>query len=175
MIAILAATAALLRLEGRIWWCAAGDLALWTSDAWGRHNSQHLLDPYSFTHVLHGLALWGALALVAPTVAASWRGVVGLGLEAAWEVLENSPWVIDRYRAATAAVGYSGDSVLNVLGDVVACGVGLYLAHRLGWRWSLVLFVVTEIVLLAWIRDGLTLNVVMLVHPSDAIRAWQMH
>lgn len=99
--------------------------------------------------------------------------MIALGVEAAWEILENSPWIIDRYRAATAAVGYTGDSVTNSLGDVAACGIGLVLASRLGWRWSTALFVATEVVLLVWIRDSLLLNVVMLVHPIDAIRVWQ--
>jgi hypothetical protein len=175
VLAIFIATAVLLRFEGRIWWCADGHLTPWTSDAWGRHNSQHLLDPYSFTHVLHGFVFWAALALMAPsTIAAEWRFVLCLGIEAAWEVVENTSWAIERYREATAAIGYTGDSVMNALGDVAACGVGLVLVQRLGWRWSAAMFVVTELVLLAWIRDGLVLNVVMLIAPSDAVRQWQM-
>lgn len=162
-----------LRLEGRRWWCARGDLALWSSDAWGPHNSQHLLDPYSFTHVLHGLVFWWALRPLAGTIAARWRVVLGLGLEAVWEVLENAPGVIERYRTATAAVGYAGDSVANVLGDLATCALGLGLAARLGWRWSAAIFVATELVLLVWIRDGLVLNVLMLVAPSDAVLRWQ--
>ncbi len=173
-LAILACSAVLLRMQGRIWWCADGRLTPWTADAFGPHNSQHLLDPYSFTHLLHGLVLWAALSPLAGRIAAPWRVLAGLGLEAAWEVLENAPWVIERYRAGTAAVGYSGDSVMNSLGDIVVCGIGLVLAPRLGWRLSLALFVVTEAILLVWIRDGLVLNVLMLAYPIDAIRQWQM-
>jgi hypothetical protein len=171
---LLAGTALALRLEGRIWWCVDGSPNPWTSDAWGAHNSQHLFDPYTFTHVLHGLVLWGLLKLVAGRVPPWWRAVAALGVEAAWEVLENAPWVIDRYRAATAAVGYTGDSVMNSLGDVVACGAGLVIAHRLGWRWSAALFAATEVLLLLWIRDSLLHNVVMLLYPIDAVRHWQM-
>ncbi len=170
----LACTAMVLSGEGRIWWCAAGDLRPWTSDAWGPHNSQHLLDPYSFTHVLHGLVFWGVLSLVAPKIPIWWRAVMALGIEAVWEIVENAPWVIERYRAATAAVGYNGDTVVNSLGDVAACGLGLVIAQKLGWRWSIALYVVTELALLAWIRDNLTLNVIMLLYPIDAIRQWQM-
>jgi hypothetical protein len=166
-------TAVLLRAEGRIWWCAHRDLTPWSSDAWGPHNSQHLFDPYTLTHVLHGVVFWGALVFVAPALTTPWRFALGLGIEAAWEVLENTPWAIERYRTATAAAGYTGDSVLNALGDVAACGLGLALAARLGWRWSAAIFVVTELVLLAWIRDGLVLNVLMLLHPVESIRQWQ--
>lgn len=170
----LACTAMVLRGEGRIWWCAAGDLRPWTGDAWGPHNSQHLMDPYSLTHVLHGLVFWGALSLAAPKIPIWWRAVMALGIEAVWEVVENAPLVIDRYRAATAAIGYNGDTVVNSLGDVAACGLGLVVAQKLGWRWSIALYVATELVLLAWIRDNLTLNVIMLLYPIDAIRQWQM-
>jgi hypothetical protein len=171
---LLAAAGAALRFEGRVWVCAYGDVGLWAGDAWGPHNSQHLLDPYSFTHVSHGLALWGAVWLLARRVPAAWRAVAALGAEALWEVVENSAWVIDRYRAATAAIGYTGDTVVNSLGDVATCGLGLVLAQRLGWRRSAVVFVALELVLLVWIRDGLVLNVVMLLFPIEAIRRWQL-
>ena len=171
--AVLAAAACLLRWQGRLWWCACGRVLLWSGDAWSSDNSQHLFDPYSFTHVLHGLVLCGLLALALPGVAAAWRLCLAVSLEAAWEVIENSDFVIRRYREATAALGYQGDTVVNSLGDVLACALGFALARRLGFRLSLALFALTEAVLLVWIRDSLVLNVVMLVYPSDAIRAWQ--
>lgn len=90
-----------------------------------------------------------------------------------WEIVENSPWVVDRYRQATAALGYEGDSVVNVVGDVLACTLGFAVARRLGWRGSLALFFAVEIGLLFWIRDNLTLNVVMLFFPVEAIKNWQ--
>jgi hypothetical protein len=172
-LAMFAFTACELRYQGRRWWCACGQPWLWVSDAWGPHNSQHLLDPYSFTHVLHGMILCGLLALSLPRVAPVWRLWITLAAEALWEIVENSAFVIERYRAATAAVGYQGDSIANSLGDILSGGVGFVLAWYLGWRWSVVVFVVIEVVLLFWIRDNLTLDIVMLIHPSEGIKAWQ--
>jgi Protein of unknown function (DUF2585) len=171
---LLALTACELHFQGRRWWCACGHPWLWVSDAWGPHNSQHLFDPYSFTHVLHGVILCGLLALVWPRLAPVWGLWLTLVVEAIWEVIENSAFVIDRYRAATAALGYEGDSIANSLGDILSGGLGFLLARRLGLRWSIVFIVVTEVVLLFWIRDNLTLNIVMLIHPSQAVKTWQL-
>ncbi|HLL77159.1 MAG TPA: DUF2585 family protein [Pyrinomonadaceae bacterium] len=170
---VLAATAGLLRWQGRMWLCDCGRFSLWTSEAWGAETSQQLFDPYSFTHVLHGFAFAGLLALAAPRLAARWRLTLAVALEAAWEVVENTSYVINRYREATAALGYTGDTVVNSLGDIVACGIGFEIARRLGLRLSLLAFAFVEIALLLWIRDSLLLNVLMLLYPSDAIRAWQ--
>jgi hypothetical protein len=169
----LAGAAALLRWQGRAWACDCGRVVVWTGDAWGAETSQQLFDPYSFTHVLHGFAFAGLLADVAPRLSAAWRPFAAVALEAAWEVFENSSYVIDRYREATAALGYTGDTVLNSLGDVAACALGFLVARRLGLRFSLIAFALVEVVLLFWIRDGLLLNVLMLIYPSDAVRAWQ--
>jgi hypothetical protein len=163
---------AALRAEGRRWWCACGRPTPWVSDAWGPHNSQHLFDPYSFTHVLHGLLLCGLLAWAFPRLGWRWRLCLAVCAEVAWEMFENSQFVIDRYRAA-AALGYEGDTVANSLGDVLSCAAGFLLARRLGVRGSVALFLATEAVLLLWVRDSLLLNVVMLIHPIDAIKAWQ--
>src|SRR4051812_31585254 len=105
---IFIGTAALLRSQGRLWWCACGSLDLWSGDPNGPHNSQHLLDPYSFTHVLHGVVFCGLLAWAVPRLAPAWRLVVATLIEAGWELFENSAFVINRYRTATAAVGYEG-------------------------------------------------------------------
>jgi hypothetical protein len=170
---IMAATALLLRGQGRLWWCACQRLLLWTSNAWGSDNSQHLFDPYSFTHVLHGFIFCGLLAWGVPRLSADWRLCLAVLVEAAWEVLENSDFVIRRYREATAALGYEGDTVVNSLGDILACGLGFVVARRLGFRLSLAMFVATEVVLLLWIRDSLTLNVLMLIYPVEGIKTWQ--
>ena len=162
-----------LRLQGRSWWCACGQPYPWVSDARGPHNSQHLLDPYSFTHVLHGVLLCGLLAWTLPRLPSAWRLVLVVGLEALWEVIENSAFVIQRYRAATAALGYQGDTIANSLGDILSCIAGFLLAPRLGIRGSAALCAVIEVVLLLWIHDSLLLNVVMLIYPFDAIKAWQ--
>src|SRR5262249_10250092 len=117
IIIILLGTALELSNQGRRWWCACGQPNLWTADAWGSHNSQHLLDPYSFTHVLHGLALCGVLAWLLPRLAFPWRLCLGVCLEAAWEIVENTDYAIERYRETTAALGYQGDTVANSIGD----------------------------------------------------------
>jgi hypothetical protein len=172
-VTVVIATAVQLRWQGRLWWCACGGWSPWSSDAWGSHTSQHFFDPYSFTHVSHGLVLCGVLALTMRRVPLAWRFALAVGIECAWEMIENSAYVIARYRSATASVGYEGDTVANSLGDILTCAVGFWLASRLGLRWSLALFTVVEFVLLWWIRDNLTLNVVMLIYPLDAVRAWQ--
>jgi hypothetical protein len=174
IMAVLAAAVYQLRSQGRLWLCSCGYFLLWTGDAWSSDNSQHLLDPYSFTHVLHGFLFWWLLAWIAPRLTVVWRFTLAVSFEALWEVLENSNFVIQRYREATFALGYQGDTIINSLGDILLCGAGFLVARRLGLRRSLLLFVVTEIALLFWIRDSLLLNILMLIYPLDGIREWQM-
>jgi hypothetical protein len=171
--AVLAAAAVELRVQGRLWFCACGRVTLWVGDAWNTETSQQLFDPYSLTHVLHGLAFCGLLALLAPRVGWRWRFVLAVACEALWEIIENTDFVIRRYREATAALGYTGDTIINSLGDVLACALGFMLARRLGWLRSLLLFVATEVFLLFWIRDSLILNIILLLYPSERLRAWQ--
>jgi hypothetical protein len=166
--------AALLRLEGRLWICSCGQVWLWAGDTKSAHNSQHIFDPYSFTHVLHGFVFYALLALLAPRLPLLWRLAFSLTIEAAWEVIENSPAIIERYRQATLALGYQGDTVVNSLADILCCGIGFALAHRLGFRRSLAVFILTEVILILWIRDSLILNVLMLLYPIEAIKNWQM-
>ena len=104
----------------------------------------------------------------------TWRLVIVLAIEGLWEILENSNAVIDRYREATASLGYRGDTVVNSMGDIVCCGIGLLIARKLGWLRSLPVFIATEIILALWIRDSLILEIIMLIHPIDAIKAWQL-
>ena len=172
-VALLLATVATLRIEGRIWWCACRTPTPFSTDVNSSHNSQHLLDPYSFSHLLHGLIFYGCLRLLVPRANVGWMLVIALAVEAGWEVLENSPLVIARYRAATAAKGYTGDTIVNSAGDVLSCALGFFVAARLGWRWSVALYVAVDLIMLALIRDNLTLNVIMLLYPLDVIRRWQ--
>ncbi len=174
MVTVVAAAAYQLHRQGRLWWCACGYLWLWSGDAWSADNSQHLFDPYTFTHVLHGVVLYWLLAWGLPRVSPPWRLWLAVSMEALWELFENSTFIIERYRTATISLGYQGDTIVNSLGDILACGIGYVLARRLGFKNSLVLFVAIEVVLLIWIRDSLLLNVVMLIHPIDAIKTWQL-
>jgi hypothetical protein len=171
---ILTATVLLLRNEGRLWICSCGRLSLWAGDICSSNSSQQFLDPYSFTHLLHGFAFCGLLALLIPKVPLRWRLCLAILLEALWEITENSAYVIQRYREVTAALGYQGDTVVNSLGDIASCTVGFMLAYKLGLRRALVLFVAVEVVLLIWIRDSLLLEIIMLLRPISAIKAWQL-
>jgi len=173
-LAILAFTTATLLAMGRRPWCRCGSPRLWVSDAWGPENSQHLLDPYSFTHVTHGVLLYVAIRLVAPAAPLATRALVALAAESGWEIVENSDPVIERYRATTVALGYHGDSVANSIGDILCCMLGFLLAARLPVRVTAAMVVAQEALLLFWIRDSLLVNVVMLVHPIDAVRRWQL-
>jgi hypothetical protein len=177
-IAITTATLLALHAQGRPWWCACGSFVPWSTDINGSHNSQHFVDPYSVSHFEHGLLFFVGLLLL-PQVALAWRFVAALGLECAWELLENSSFIIDRYRAATISSDYYGDSVINSLSDVIFAGLGFLVAWqiakhaKLGWPawWGLV--AVCELGLILTVRDSLMINVIMLAHPIDAIRAWQ--
>lgn len=176
-----------LRLEGRRWWCACGEWSLWKSDVWSSHCSQHLADPYTFTHFSHGLIFCGAIdlwtrracrrgrsdATAGRPPAVGWSLCVVVALAAAWEVAENSAYVIERYRSVTMSLEYLGDSITNSVGDVLACIAGYFTARRLGWLKAAALFVAIEIALLILIRDNLTLNVLMLVWPVEGVKAWQ--
>lgn len=169
---ILIATAIELHWQGRLWSCSCR--SFWTADGWGSQTSQLFLDPYSLTHLLHGLMFAGLLVLLVRRMSAAWRLVCAIAIESAWEVVENTNIVIERYRQATASLGYQGDTVVNSVGDIVCCGVGFMLARKLGWRWSIALFVGVEAVLLVWIRDSLLLEILMLIHPVGAIKTWQL-
>jgi len=171
---VLAASAWQLHHQGRSWWCSCGRAFFWTSDAWSSLTSQTFLDPYSFTHILHGLMFCGLLTLLARGLPTSWRLTIAITIEAIWELIENTNTVIQHYRAATASLGYQGDTVMNSLGDIMCCGIGFMIARKLGWLRSLGLFFLTEAVLLIWIRDSLLLEILMLVHPFNAIKIWQV-
>ena len=164
-----------LRAEGRIWWCKLGDYSIYVNEAWNSsHTSQHFLDPYSLTHVLHGVLFFWLATLIFSSLSAVWRFFIAISAEAAWEILENSNFIIEKYRATTASFDYLGDSVFNSIGDILACTCGFWIAYKLGWWKSLAFFLLVEIVLLLWIHDGLLINVLMLIYPIDAIKQWQL-
>lgn len=151
-----------------------GPVRLWSGDINSAQNSQQLADPYTFSHLIHGAAFYGVTRAIFGGEPLMLRALVSVGVEAAWEVYENTDRVINRYRSETIAKGYFGDSVLNSMSDILACVVGFVLAWKLPTRVTVAWIVVTEFTLAWLIRDNLTLNIIMLVHPVDAIRRWQM-
>ncbi len=173
MFIIVIAAMFALRFEGRVWWCEAGDYSPWAWNIWSRHNSQHLIDPYSFTHVLHGILEFWLIGLVFRKVPIVWRMVIAIFIEGSWEVAENSSYIINRYREETISLDYFGDSIFNSISDILCCATGFVLAYKLRFWKSLFLFIATEIILILLIRDSLIINIIMLIYPIDAIKAWQ--
>ena len=162
-----------LHRQGRGWWCDCRR-AFWTSDAWGSLTSQTFLDPYSFTHLLHGVLFFWLIYWLAPRWPVRTQLLLATAAEAAWELFENTNFVIERYRSTTAALGYNGDTVANSFGDILCCIVGFLIAQRLGLRRSLILFLAFELILIVWIHDSLLLEILMLIAPINAIKAWQL-
>lgn len=148
-----------------------GRFGLWESNIWSDECSQRLADPYSFSHLTHGILFCGALWLVARKLPLQYRFVVALLIEAGWELLENSPLIINRYREATIALGYVGDSIMNSLSDIVMMSLGFLFASRARPWMSVLAVLVMEIGCAIWVRDNLTLNIIMLLHPFAAIKA----
>ena len=152
-----------------------GTFGLWESSIWSSKCSQRLLDPYSLSHVAHGMLFYGALWLVVRRLPVRQRLLAAVLLEAAWELMENSPFIINRYRQATIGLGYEGDSVLNSLSDVIMMSFGFLFAWRFRPWVTLLTLIAMELGCAWWIRDNLTLNIIMLLHPVEAIKAWQMN
>lgn len=165
--------AAILLAMGRNPMCTCGTVELWVGGRDSPKTSQMLADWYSLSHLVHGLLFYAALWLVARRWPVERRFLVALVIEAAWEITENTPWVIDRYRETTAALGYTGDSVINSLSDILMMCLGFLLARKLTPWASVALLIVLEIVPLLVIRDNLTLNVWNLLAPNPAVAAWQ--
>ncbi len=165
--------------QGRIWWCKWDTpLYIATLDAWSKHTSQHFFDPYSMTHVLHGFIFLWVLhfvfhKLLDKKLSFAWFLFIAVFAEAAWEVLENSEFVIGRYREQTASLDYTGDSIANSFGDILACAFGFIIAYRFKFWITFALFVIIEVVLLLTIRDNLIINIIMLIYPIEAIKIWQ--
>lgn len=170
---MLAVMAAALLAMGRNPICPCGTVRLWAGDVHGPENSQQIADWYVPSHIIHGFLFYFAGWLALRRFEPGHRLLLAVAIEAGWEMLENSPMIIERYREATIALGYAGDSVLNSVCDVGWMMLGFGIARRLKVRWTIALALVLELGALVAIRDNLTLNVLMLVAPNDTIRAWQ--
>ncbi|MCL6679560.1 DUF2585 domain-containing protein [Sphingomonas sp. RG327] len=170
-ILIFAGAAAILFAMNRPPICTCGEIALWGPV--GPTQSQMLADWYSFSHVVHGLIFYALLWLVARRTPVEWRFLLAMLVESSWEILENTPMVIDRYRTATAALGYAGDSIINSLSDIAMMAIGFLAARKLPLWGAILLFIALELIPLVVIRDNLFLNIWMLLAPNDELRTWQ--
>lgn len=173
---IITIAAVMLFAMGRIPFCKCGIISIWSSDVTSNQQSQQLTDPYSFTHVLHGIGFYFLIWLVFRNrLTLGQRLILAVTIESGWEILENTEWVLGRYRAATISYDYWGDSVFNSVGDILAMMVGFWLAAKLPWWGSVAAFVLIDSALLFFIRDSLIVNIIMLIYPVEAIKNWQLH
>ncbi|HEY4497571.1 MAG TPA: DUF2585 family protein [Candidatus Paceibacterota bacterium] len=176
LVIIISIAASVLFMMGRTPFCACGYIQFWSGDIWSNENSQQLSDPYSFTHFLHGIGAYGLLHVVARSFPLSigTRLIIAVGGEASFEVIENTDIVINRYREETLSLNYYGDSVLNSVSDIIIFALGFLFASRMSRRTSIIVFILTEIALMIWIRDSLMINMIMLIYPIEAIKLWQL-
>ena len=172
-VGLVAAGALALAAMGHPWICTCGSVKLWFGGLGTPEDSQHLTDWYTWTHVLHGLLFYLGLWIIARRLRISVRFLVAVVGEVGWEILENTTWIIDKYRTETISLDYFGDSVINSVGDVLAMMLGFVLAARLPVWANILIAVAIEAVLALVIRDNLTLNIIMLWFPIEAIRQWQ--
>lgn len=171
---MLLAMAALLLAMGRSPICSCGFVTIWSGSIWSPENSQQFVDAYSFVHVLHGVLFFWLFRVTFRGASIPSLLVVVTACAIGWELIENSSFLIERYREATISASYAGDSVLNSVCDVGFCVIGFLFAARLPWHASVLGVVATEVTLALTVHDGLLLNIVMLLHPIEAVRRWQL-
>ncbi len=178
---VLIAFVAVLVLTGSIEWRMGrsplgpdGKFGFWEGNIWSSENSQRLADPYSFSHLGHGMMFYAFLWLAARRLPVRHRFLMAVLLEAGWEILENSPFIIDRYRQVTISLGYVGDSILNSLSDILMMSAGFLFTSKVRPWITVAVFVAMEVGCALWVRDNLTLNIIMLLYPLEVIKNWQM-
>ena len=160
--------------QGRPFFCECGSVSFWSGNIWSSENSQQFSDPYSFTHLQHGLVFFILLAILLPKVNANTKFIIAILTETLWEIVENSTFIINIYRTNTASLGYTGDSILNSVGDILFCVIGYFIAKMLGIKKALIVFLLIEATMIYLLRDSLILNIITMIHPFEIIVNWQL-